>query len=84
VPLYEYTCKSCGEDFDGFRHHGEAPPPCPNCGAADVRRRYSTFARLRIGLRGAAARDSNLRRTEREAARKERFAEQRKKRREGG
>jgi hypothetical protein len=39
---------------------------------------------LSIGLRGRAARESDSRRSEREAARKERFAEQRKKRREGG
>jgi hypothetical protein len=48
-----------------------------------VERRFSQLApRLAIGLRGRAARESDSRRAEREAARKERFAEQRRRRRE--
>ena len=85
MPLYEFTCSACGEAFEELTSSHSVPPPCPKCGAGNVERRLSQVApRLSIGLRGRAARESDARRSERESARKERFAEKRKKRREGG
>lgn len=46
MPLYEYHCDACGEDFSALlplRHAGEAPA-CPACEARQVTRRLSLFA----------------------------------------
>lgn len=57
-----------------------ATAPCPACGGEDVRRAFSEIASapLAVGLKGKAARDSDARRTEREAQKKERFVAERK------
>src|SRR5687768_1699969 len=34
VPTYEYQCNECDHRFDIWQSVGEAPPPCPECGAA--------------------------------------------------
>jgi putative FmdB family regulatory protein len=85
VPLYDFVCDACGAEFE------ELLPPggtalCPACGNERVTRRFSAIAEAGpgVGLSGAAARDSNARRSEREAAKKERFvAERRRKRGQG-
>jgi putative FmdB family regulatory protein len=33
VPNYEYKCKTCEHRFEIWQTVGEAPPPCPECGA---------------------------------------------------
>jgi len=33
VPTYEYQCNECSHRFDIWQSVGEAPPPCPECGA---------------------------------------------------
>lgn len=72
-PLYEFACPACGEGFDELAPAGAAAAPCPACGAA-AERRFTVPARAaRMGLRGAAARDSEGRRGEREAVRSERI-----------
>jgi putative FmdB family regulatory protein len=85
VPLYEFVCDACGARFEGL----VAPAgtsTCPACGGEDVRRLFSPIAERGIGvdLKGRAARDSNARRSEREAAKKERFVAERKRKRGQG
>jgi hypothetical protein len=59
---------------------GDRLPACPECGAEEVRRLYSRISpSRRIGLSPAAKRESDSRRAEREAVRKEGFAARRKK-----
>jgi len=44
MPIYEYTCRNCGENFEVLhRTRGEAAA-CLGCGSGDVQRRFSTFA----------------------------------------
>ncbi len=59
---------------------------CPACGAERVRRVFSPIASapLPIGLRGKAARESDARRSEREALKKQRFVADRKRKRGQG
>jgi len=59
---------------------------CPACGNERVTRLFSAIAERGpgVGLTGAAARDSNARRSEREAAKKERFVAERKRKRGQG
>lgn len=81
MPIYEFACSSCGTRFDELVRAGETAP-CPECSSADVARRYSPIGegRVPVGLFGKAAAESNARRTEREARRRESFAQDRKRR----
>jgi putative FmdB family regulatory protein len=85
VPLYEFACDACGAQFQELTAPG-GMAPCPACGNERVTRVFSPIADrgLGVGLTGAAARDSNVRRAEREAAKKERFVADRKRKRGQG
>ncbi|MBI4409266.1 MAG: zinc ribbon domain-containing protein [Gemmatimonadetes bacterium] len=46
MPVYEYHCASCGEDFthvETMREHEGAHPQCPKCGSTQVEQRLSAF-----------------------------------------
>jgi putative FmdB family regulatory protein len=85
VPLYEFSCDACGARFEEL-----VPPagtaPCPACGGENVRRVFAPIAARGAGvdLTGRAARESDARRSEREAAKKERFVGERKRKRGQG
>ena len=85
MPLYDFVCDACGAQFEELVAPG-GMAPCPACGNEGVRRVFSPIAEAGIGvdLKGAAARDSNARRSEREAAKKERFVAERKRTRGQG
>ncbi len=46
MPLYEYECEKCGEQFEELvsRRNGGAEVTCPACGSHKTRRLQSTFA----------------------------------------
>ena len=48
MPIYEYVCMQCESHFEELVRNGEEPP-CPDCGAADVRRQLSSFAAVGAG-----------------------------------
>ena len=85
VPLYEFDCPTCGARFEELVPPG-CTAPCPACGGERVRRVFSPIAEagLAVGLKGKAARESDSRRAEREAAKKERFVAERKRKRGQG
>ena len=85
MPVYEFNCDACGAEFEELVAPG-ATAPCPACGNERVARRFSAIAErgTGVGLTGAAARDSNSRRAEREAAKKDGFVAERKRRRGQG
>jgi putative FmdB family regulatory protein len=85
LPLYEFLCEACGASFEELTAAG-ATASCPACGGERTQRVYSPIAERGPGvdLRGAAARDSDSRRAEREAAKKERFVAERKRKRGQG
>jgi putative FmdB family regulatory protein len=85
VPLYEFACDACGARFEELTPPG-ATSPCPACGNEHVKRVFSAIAErgTGVGLTGAAARDSDKSRSEREAAKKERFVADRKRKRGQG
>jgi putative FmdB family regulatory protein len=85
VPLYEFACDVCGARYEELTPPG-GTAPCPACGNERVTRQFSAIAErgTGVGLTGAAARDSNARRSEREAAKKERFVTERKRKRGQG
>lgn len=52
MPVYEYHCETCGEDFDLFVRSAtqRKEPECPRCGSAKVKKAVSLF-----GVGGAGA-----------------------------
>jgi putative FmdB family regulatory protein len=49
MPVYEYRCAKCGEEFEQFVRSitQQTAPTCPKCGASDVRKAISL-----VGTRG--------------------------------
>ena len=82
MALVEYECGACGRVFEELVRAGEEAA-CPECGSRELRRLWSPVGHVGAArMSRAARRDSDLRRSEREAARKERFVETRRKRRD--
>lgn len=45
MPIYEYRCTSCDEEFEELvSASADTSPPCPSCGAEGAQRRFSMFA----------------------------------------
>ncbi|MGN0886027.1 MAG: zinc ribbon domain-containing protein [Candidatus Spyradenecus sp.] len=45
MPLYDYTCQSCGKAFEFLaRTLSDRPKACPACGGSDLKKGFSTFA----------------------------------------
>jgi putative FmdB family regulatory protein len=45
MPIYEYRCRACSEEFEELVSAAAVRgPDCPSCGAADPQRRFSMFA----------------------------------------
>ncbi|HUG39929.1 MAG TPA: zinc ribbon domain-containing protein [Longimicrobiales bacterium] len=46
MPMYEYRCGDCGEEFERPEHmeaHETAHPACPRCGGKNVQQVFSSF-----------------------------------------
>lgn len=83
MPIYEFECEGCATRFDELVASGTDRQPCPSCGREDARRRLSPVSPPARSARTARLRDGEKRRGEREAARRDRLAETRKKRAAG-
>jgi putative FmdB family regulatory protein len=84
MPIYDFKCRSCGDQFEELVRGDEAPA-CPACGAADAERLLSPISPPhKFGLRGGDARRSDNARASREQRRQEGFAKQREQRKHGG
>ena len=46
MPLYEYRCRDCGNQFEVLQRLGEGAEglACTGCGAAALDKQFSTFA----------------------------------------
>jgi putative FmdB family regulatory protein len=47
MPMYEFSCKKCGETFEELMSLAEmesAKPECPECGSKKTERQMSAFA----------------------------------------
>ena len=55
MPLYEYECNTCGEEFEQVVKFSEADanPACPACQGEDTRKKISAFASLAAFLTGS-------------------------------
>jgi putative FmdB family regulatory protein len=45
MPIYEYSCRICGEEFEMFRaiNSDDKQVQCPSCGGKDAKRKISAF-----------------------------------------
>ena len=43
MPLYEFLCRACDQQFEALVKAGERPALCPMCGSADFERLLSSF-----------------------------------------
>ena len=48
MPLYEYQCSDCGDEFEKVVRFSEADqsPTCPTCQSLNTRKKISVFAAL--------------------------------------
>ena len=44
MPIYEYRCEPCGEDFETLVFSRTEEVTCPKCGGTETRRLMSVFA----------------------------------------
>lgn len=46
MPLYEYVCQRCRRRFEVLQRVGEGSEGlvCPDCGASELEKQFSTFA----------------------------------------
>ena len=52
MPIYEYQCKDCGEEFEklmGFSDPKADAPECPGCQSENTRKRLSAVASFSRG-----------------------------------
>jgi putative FmdB family regulatory protein len=43
MPIYEYMCKKCGDEFEVLIFNKDERPSCPSCGAKRPTRKMSSF-----------------------------------------
>lgn len=61
IPIYEYTCQGCGNDFEALIR-GSETPACPACESTDLERQFSlptmhTSGTHDMAMRAAKKRD---------------------------
>ena len=44
MPIYEYKCRSCGNEFEQLVRPGKGPAPCPSCQSSELDRMLSAFS----------------------------------------
>lgn len=60
MPLYEYACQECDEEFEALVLKGRTPS-CPSCGSEDLERLLSLPALQSSGTRDKAMRAAKKR-----------------------
>ncbi|MFW6082736.1 MAG: FmdB family zinc ribbon protein [Chloroflexota bacterium] len=57
MPVYEYTCETCGEGFELFVRSAtqQKEPQCPRCGSNKVRKAVSLFGVSGANSEGSSA-----------------------------
>jgi putative FmdB family regulatory protein len=62
MPIFEYACRSCGEQFEMLVRAG-TQPACPKCAGTDLEKRLSLPAIKSETTHGAAMRAAKTRDT---------------------
>jgi putative FmdB family regulatory protein len=64
MPIYEYECRQCGEEFEHLVMASSSGPSCPSCRSDDLERKLSACAVDSEQTRGRFARLAKARRDE--------------------
>ena len=61
MPLYEYICQECGQEFEKMVRFSEANnmPACPVCQSPDTNKRISIFASRSFSAAGVSSSSSS-------------------------
>jgi putative FmdB family regulatory protein len=43
MPIYEYRCRGCAQDFEKYVHGPSTQVACPSCQSGDITRKLSVF-----------------------------------------
>jgi putative FmdB family regulatory protein len=43
MPIFEYECRGCGQQFEHLSR-ADQTPSCPSCSGLDLQKRFSAFA----------------------------------------
>jgi putative FmdB family regulatory protein len=54
MPLFEFECRSCQQQFEALVRPANPTPACPSCGGVELERLLSTFAVDSEGTRNIA------------------------------
>lgn len=57
MPIYEYQCSACGNQFEKLMRFSDADsqaPPCPNCESHQTQRQMSRVAAFSVGGSGSS------------------------------
>lgn len=44
MPIYQYQCEDCNEEFDYLVVHSDDTPTCPNCSSIKLKKQMSVFS----------------------------------------
>lgn len=61
MPIFEYRCRTCGNEFEALVLPTTPPPSCPQCQSADLEKQLSIAAVSTEGVRQANALKSRQR-----------------------
>jgi putative FmdB family regulatory protein len=50
MPLYDYKCEACGEQFEARHGFDDPAPACANCGSGQVHRVITRVPRVAKGM----------------------------------
>ena len=46
MPIFEYACSSCGNEFEKLVRQSSPVPECPSCHGTELKKKLSTFAAI--------------------------------------
>ena len=55
MPIFRYTCKKCGADFELLLPRFDAPAKCPECGSEALEKALNRFAAVTKNTSGCPA-----------------------------
>jgi putative FmdB family regulatory protein len=44
MPIFEYVCRNCDQEFETIVPRHDSPAGCPNCNSENVEKQLSVFA----------------------------------------
>jgi putative FmdB family regulatory protein len=61
MPIYEFECRGCRQQFEQLIMHSSTKPECPSCHGRDLERLVSSFGVDSDATRGSALQDAKRR-----------------------